>query len=205
MIKDTNGGNSVKSPLLDGIYKKNTILVSGLVIAPAVFVANTVYKSLALIFTFSIITFLTVIISSFISRNIVYTIRIILYTLIAALVYVPIASISMQIFPDYVIKEMGIMLPLLITNSLIMTKTELRFFRQKKNKMIFDVLSYIVGFDIVVFILGFVREVLGTGSISNKILGVPLTFPVLVYPFGGFLLIGLFAALFRKVQSYFSE
>ena len=71
--------------------------------------------------------------------------------------------------------------------------------------MIFDVLSYIVGFDIVVFILGFVREVLGTGSISNKILGVPLTFPVLVYPFGGFLLIGLFAALFRKVQSYFSE
>lgn len=205
MLKDTNGEINVKSPLLDGIYKKNTILVSGLVIAPAVFVANTVIKALALIFTFSIITFLTIIISSFISRNIVYTIRIILYTLIGALVYVPVASISMQIFPDNVIKEMGIMLPLLITNSLIMTKTELRFFRQKKNKMIFDVLSYIIGFDIVVFLFGFIREILGTGAISNKILGIPITFPVLIYPFGGFILIGLCAALFRKVQSYFSE
>ena len=202
---DTIGEINVKSPLLDGIYKKNTILVSGLVIAPAVFVANTVIKALALIFTFSIITFLTIIISSFISRNIVYTIRIILYTLIGALVYVPVASISMQIFPDNVIKEMGIMLPLLITNSLIMTKTELRFFRQKKNKMIFDVLSYIIGFDIVVFLFGFIREILGTGAISNKILGIPITFPVLIYPFGGFILIGLCAALFRKVQSYFSE
>lgn len=204
MQKHNNGGIEI-SPLLDGIYRKNTILVSGLVIAPVVFVANTVTKALALIFAFSLITFFTIIISSCISRNIVYTIRIILYTLIGALVYVPVASIAMHIFSENVVKEMGIMLPLLITNSMIMTKTELRFFRQKKGKMVVDVLSYIVGFDIVVFFIGFIREIFGTGEISGKILGISLTFPVLIYPFGGFILIGLCAALFRKVQSYFSE
>lgn len=204
MLNHDNTKSSLKSSFLDGIYKKNTVLVGGLVIAPVVFAANTVSKAIALIFTFSLITFLTIMISSFISRSIVYTIRIILYTLIAALVYVPVVSMAIQLFPDDV-KSIGIMLPLLITNSLILSKAELRFYRLSKGKMVIDVVSHIVGFDIAVLVIAFIREIIGTGEISGKILGIPLTFPVLVYPFGGFILLGLCAALLRKIQSYFSE
>jgi len=204
MEKKEKASFNINSPKLEGLFSRNTVLVSGLVIAPVVISANTVAKALAIIMAFSYITFLTIMISSFISRNIVYTIRIILYSIIAALVYVPIIGLELQIFPKQV-EQIGIILPLLITNSLIVSKTETRFFRKTKGKMIFDVLFHIIGFDIVILISAFLREVIGTGSLSGKILGIPMTFPALVYPFGGFILLGLLAALFKKIQSYFAE
>ena len=203
-MKKNNGGISLNSPIFDGIYKKNTVLMSGLVVAPVVIAANSVAKAFALIFAFSAITFLTIMISSFIPRNIVYTIRIILYTLTAALVYVPVISIELQLFPTEV-KQIGIMLPLLITNSLIVSRSELRFFRKTKGRMILDVISFILGFDLAVLLIAFIREILGTGAISGNILGISLTFPVLLYPFGGFILIGLLAALMRKIQLSLTE
>ncbi len=193
-----------RNSLLDGLFLKNTILVSGLVIAPVVFIANTVAKAIALIFVFSTITFLTIMISSFIPRNIVYTIRIILYTVIASLVYVPIVIYANHIFPDSVSK-MGIMLPLLIANSLILTKSETRFFRESNGRMVVDVLSYIMGFNIVTIIFAFIREFFGRGMIGDKIMGISYTVPILVYPFAGFILLGLLAAIFRAIKSYFSE
>lgn len=203
-MKKNNGGISLNSPIFDGIYKKNTVLMSGLVVAPVVIAANSVAKAFALIFAFSAITFLTIMISSFIPRNIVYTIRIILYTLTAALVYVPVISIELQLFPTEV-KQIGIMLPLLITNSLIVSRSELRFFRKTKGRMILDVISFVLGFDLAVLLIAFIREILGTGAISGNILGISLTFPVLLYPFGGFILIGLLAALLRKIQLSLTE
>ena len=77
--------------IFDGIYQKNPVFTSGLVIAPAVAAAITVKNAVALIFAFSLISFFAVIISSFVPRDIVYAVRIILYTFIAALVYVPVA------------------------------------------------------------------------------------------------------------------
>lgn len=204
MVRNNNGGIDINSPLFEGLYKKNTVLVSGLVVAPVVFSANTLSKAIVIMFAFSIITLLTVMLSSLISRNIVYTIRIILYTLIASIVYVPVMSICLQIFPQQV-EQVGVMLPLLITNALIVSKTELRFFRRTKGKMLVDLISFIIGFDIVVLIIGFLREVLGTGTLFGKMIGIPFTFPALVYPFGGFIFLGLLAAGFRKIQYFLAE
>lgn len=199
MLKEKNGSINLNSPLLDGIYKRNTILVSGLVISPVVVTAYTLSNALALITAFSAITFLTIMISSFFPRNIVYTIRIILYTFIAALVYVPVIIMIIQIFPDAK-ENLGVFIPLIITNSLIISKTELRFFRRTKGRMVIDVIAYIIGFDVVVFIFGFLREILSSGELSGHILAIPLTIPALALPFGGFIALGLLAALLRKIQ-----
>lgn len=199
--KEAVGAIKFDLSILDGLYKKNTILVSGLVIAPVVVAASTVKIALALIFAFSMITFFTILISSFVPRDIVYAIRIILYTFIGALVYVPTAIFTNMLFPNEAI-TLGIFIPLLITNSLIVSKTELRFFRKAKSKMVIDVLSYILGFDLAVLIFAFFREIFSTGSIGDRIFGIPLTFSALSLPFGGFILLGLFSALFRKIQFY---
>lgn len=197
--KEKNGGIKIDNAFFDGIYTKNTVLISGLVIAPIVAGATTVKDALALIFVFSIITFVTIMISSFVPRDIVYAIRIILYTFIAAIVYVPTVIAANLIFPAEVI-HLGVFIPLLITNSLIVSKTELKFFRRPRGQMTLDVLSYILGFDIVAIIFAFIREILSTGSLNGNIIGIPLTFTALSLPFGGFILLGLMAALFRKIQ-----
>lgn len=203
-MADNNTHISKKSSLLDGIWTKNTVALSGLVIAPVVFSATTVKNALAIMFVFSSVTLFTILIASFIPRSIVYTIRIILYTLIASLVYVPIISMALQLFPNEV-EKVGIMMPLLIANSLILTRTETRFFRESKRRMIADVVSHILGFDLVIIVFAFIREFFGTGMINDKLMGVKFTLPALVYPFAGFILLGLLAALIRAIQSYFSE
>lgn len=194
-----NGKKKFDASVFDGLFMKNTVLASGLVIAPIVTVATTLYSGLALAMAFSCITFLTVLIASFVPRDIAYAVRIILYSVISAMVYVPVV-IFMESFMPAQVKILGIMLPLLIANSVILTRTELRFFKLDKFRMIFEVLFYILGFDAVAILTGFLREVFSTGSIGDKILGIPITMPILSTTFGGFILIGVLAAVLKKIK-----
>lgn len=186
---------------LDGLLKKNTVFISGLVIAPVVAAANTVSHALTLIFSFSAITFITLLASSFIPRKMVYSVRTILYSFIGSLVYIPVVFFTDKFFAaeQY---NIGIFLPLFITNSLIISQSELRFFRQKKGAMLLDVIFYILGFDVAVIIIAFIREVFSTGQLGGKVLGIPLTIPALALPFGGFIVLGFLSALARKLSSF---
>ncbi len=185
--------------VFDGLFMKNTVLASGLVVAPIAAVATTVENAYALAVSFSCITFLTILIASFVPREIVYAVRIILYTIIAAMVYVPVI-IFMDMFMEPQITSLGIMLPLLITNSLIITRSEVQFFRVSKQRMIAESIAYIFGFDIAALLVGFIREVFASGSLGDKILGIPITFPSLSTTFGGFILLGILAAVLKKIK-----
>ena len=155
------------STLVNGLFKKNPVLVSGMVVAPVVVFANTAVNAVTLSAVFSLITFLTLVISSFIPKKLMYTIRIILYTLIGAIVYIPVILILNQFIPEQ-INNMGIFAPLLITNSLIISKSEITFFNETKSKMFADIISCIIGYDIIVMLFGVVRELISVGSIGNN-------------------------------------
>ncbi len=185
--------------IFDGLFMKNTVLASGLVVAPVVAVATTLQSAIALVIAFSLITFLTVLISSFVPRDIVYAIRIILYTIIAAMVYVPVAVFA-DSFMNQQFSTLGIMFPLLVTNSLIITRTEIHFFKLDKLRMLSEVFFYILGFDVVAIIVGVIREILATGAIGDTIIGIHFTLPFLSTTFGGFILIGVLAAVLKKIK-----
>lgn len=189
---------SVRSLMYNGMIKRNPVLAAGMVIAPVVVFANTFMNAVTLVTAFSCITFLTLLISSFVPQKIVYTVRIILYTLIGAAVYIPTA-----LFLDHVMHErisgMGVYFPLLIINSLIVSRSETTFFTENKGKMILDIIFSILGYDIAVLLTGFVREIISTGEINGNILAVPITLSGLSYPYGGFILLGIMAALLRGI------
>ncbi len=151
-----------------------------------------------LVAAFSLITFFTLLISSFVPKSIVYTIRIILYTLIGAVVYVPSVMLLEYLMPEGV-EAIGIFFPLFITNSFIVTRSESIFFLETKGKMLLDIIFCIIGYDAAVLIFSAVREILASGTIGGKITGMPSSFRVFEHPFGGFILLGLFAALFRSI------
>ncbi|MCM1023894.1 MAG: hypothetical protein NC395_07525 [Prevotella sp.] len=193
-----SGSNSCKKIMLNGLLNKNPILVSGMVIAPVIVLANNFSGAVTLVISFSLITFFTLLVSSFVPKSIVYTIRIILYTLIGALVYVPAVILLEYLMPDSV-EAMGIFFPLLITNSFIVTRSESIFFTETKGKMLLDIVFCILGYDAAVLIFAAVREILASGTIGGKMIGMPAYFGVFERPFGGFILLGLFAALFRNI------
>lgn len=189
---------TVSSIIYNGMIKRNPVLAAGMVIAPVVVFANTFMNAVTLVISFSCITFLTLLISSFVPQKIVYTVRIILYTLIGAIVYIP-TTIFLEMFIHERIANMGVYFPLLITNSLIISRSETTFFAENKGKMLLDIIFSILGYDAAVLLVGFVREIISTGEINGNILAVPVTLPGLSFPYGGFIILGIMAALLRCI------
>ena len=190
--------NSCKSIIKNALLYKNPIFVIGMVIAPAVVMANSLSDALTMVTAFSLITFFTLLVSSFVPKNIVYTIRIILYTLIGALVYVPAVIFMNYIMPEGV-EALGIFFPLFITSSFIISRSESIFFMETKGKMLLDIVFCIIGYDAAVLLFAIIREALATGTVGGKIIGMPGTLSAFEKPFGGFILLGIMAALFRSI------
>lgn len=191
--------SSNKNIIFNAMLKRNPLLVSGMVIAPAVMTADSFSGALTLAAAFSIITFFTLLISSFVPKKIVYAVRIIMYAFIGALVYVP-AAIALRYFIPDEIDNMGIFFPLLVINSFIVSRSESIFFLETKGKMMLDIIFCIIGYDAAVILFGIIREIIGSGTANGKIIGMPLVFSAFSEPFGGFILIGIMAALLRALM-----
>ncbi len=196
--------NSCKNIIFNAVLKKNPILVSGMVIAPAVMTADSFSSAVTLSAAFSLITFFTLLISSFVPKKIVYTIRIIMYAFIGALVYVP-SAIALEYFIPDGIEQMGIFFPLLIINSLIVSRSESIFFLETKGKMMLDIIFCIIGYDAAVILFGIIREIIGSGAAGEKIIGMPVVFSAFTEPFGGFILLGAMAALLRVLLAFIKK
>ncbi len=190
--------NSSKDIIFNAMLKRNPILVSGMVVAPAIMTADSLSRAATLAAAFSLITFFTLLISSFVPKNIVYTIRIIMYAFIGSLVYVPAAIMLKYYIPDE-IGQMGIFFPLLVVNSLIVSRSETIFFLESKGKMMLDIVFCIIGYDAAVILYGIIREIIGAGTAGGKIIGMPIVFQVFSTPAGGFILLGVMAALLRII------
>ena len=63
----------------EALLTSNALLSSGSIIAPAVAVATGFLPALAICIVFSLVTYITVAVCSFVPRRLVYTVRIILW------------------------------------------------------------------------------------------------------------------------------
>ena len=189
---------SLGSVIYNAMVRNNLVLVLGTAIAPVIVIANTLKKAAILALTFSVITFFTMLLSSFIPQKLVYTVRVIVYIAIGALVYVPTAIIISSLFPQ-ALQNMGIYFPLLITNSFIIFHSDTAFMTEKKSRMVLDLILGIIGYDIVVLIFGLIREIISTGEINGNVITLPMLFKAFYQPFGGFILLGIFAAALRGI------
>jgi electron transport complex protein RnfE len=193
--------NKHRDMLLESLFKKNSILVSGMVIPPVAAFANTFENAVTLGVTFTAITLFTLLFSSFVPKRIVYAVRIIIYVFIGALVYIVAAVLLNNLMPDQ-IEKMGIYFPLLITNSLIVTRSEVIFSRERRSIMFVDIIFCILGYVSAVLVFGLIREILSTGGVGDNIFAVSVIYPVFQTTFGGFILLGIFASAYRAVMLF---
>lgn len=192
--------NNRKPSVTDGLLADNTVLSALMVISPVIMCGDNLKNALALAYAFTAITFFSVVISSFIPKKLPYAVKIILYAVISALVYIPV-RLAAESFYAGSIESIGIYYPLLAVNSLIVHQTEAKFFRMKKGKMIGSLVFYILGFDAVILFTGILRELIAYGTINNRMVDVNTPISGLGQPFGGFIFLGLLCGLYRKIRS----
>ncbi len=184
----------------EGFLTGNGLLSSGVIIAPAVIAATDFMTALCLAIVFTLVTFVTVALCSFVPKSLVYTVRIIVYTLVASLIYVPVSILLKSVMPE-ALTAVGIYAPLLITNSFITSKTELKFYRYERKYMLVLLAFYVLGYDVALMLFGTMRGILINGSfVGIELLKYPMT--SLSTAFGGFIFLAVSSALYRGIIRY---
>jgi len=199
-----NNTNS-KYQLSDGLIRQNIVLMSGTAIAPVAVCATDYHNAVALSVGFTIIAFMSIMLCRLIPKKIVYTIRVVVYALIAGLVFIPAYLALNYLYGEEVVQGLGVYLPILAVNPLILTKTETRFSLRPFHLMTLELAGYITGFNIVCLSVGIIRDILINRQIGSIDLDVGFSVPALSTAFGGLLVVGIAAGLFRGLYNQAKE
>jgi electron transport complex protein RnfE len=191
-----------------GLWQNNPALVQLLGLCPLLAVSNTTVNALGLgIATIFVLTCSNFLIS-LLKQLVLPGIRLPVFVLIIACLTTCV-ELLMQALAYSLYQTLGIFLPLIVTNCIILGRAEGFASRHHPLLAIWDGLMMGLGFSIILLLLGMLRELLGTGGLfANMDLlfsGISLSeiiifnaknpFLLAILPPGAFLALGLMLAL----------
>lgn len=185
-----------------GFYDENPVFRLALGLCPALAVSNSVQNAVGMGAAATFVLLCSNFIVSLIRKGVPKKIRIPIYIVVIA-TFVTIVDLAMAGFAPDLHKSLGIFVPLIVVNCVILGRAEA--FAGKNNVLysLFDGLGMGIGFTLALTVVGVVRELLGDG----KLWGIPVMGanfePVLLFilPPGAFLTLGLFLGLFNWIDS----
>jgi electron transport complex protein RnfE len=182
-----------------GILSENPIFKLALSMCPAVGISTTVINGLMLgVAVLFVQVFSSVTISLFKNR-IHPRIRIPTYTLTIA-TWVTVIDLALAAYLPDAYAKMGIFVKLIVAFAIITMRLEMFACKESTKDSFWDGLGMGLGFMVGMVVIGFVRELLGSGAIFGyDVLGFkPLLFFIL--PSAGFFVVGLMMAFFNWIE-----
>jgi electron transport complex, RnfABCDGE type, E subunit len=119
-------------------------------------------------------------------------------TVIAA--FVTIIQLVLKAYVPSVDKALGIYIPLIVVNCIILARAEMFACKNGVMASVFDGIGMGLGFTAALLLMGSVREILGNGSfLGIKLFGSSASPAIaMILPPGGFLTFGIFIGLLNK-------
>ena len=152
-----------------GLWERNPILVLGIGLCPTLAVTTSVINALWMTLATTFVLICSNILVSCIKNIVPSHIRIpIFITIIAS--FVIIVELTLKAFQPDVYKSLGIFIPLIVVNCMILGRAEEFASRNAIIPSILDGLGMGLGFGLTLFILALFRETLG----ANKLFGYTL-------------------------------
>ena len=113
--------------------------------------------------------------------------------------FVTIVDLSMNAFFPPLHKALGIFIPLIVVNCIILGRAEAFASKAGVTASALDALGMGAGYGIILFILGSLREVLGAGSIFGvELVPEDARFLIMILPPGAFISLGLMMGLSNR-------
>lgn len=197
----------------NGLWKNNQALVAMLGLCPLLAVSNTTINALGLGIATLIVLTLTNLIISLLRKQIATEIRIPIFVLIIASI-VTIIEVLMQAYFYNLYQILGIFVPLIVTNCAILGRAEAFASKNTVLKSTLDGLSMGLGFMLVLILLGFLRELVGSGTMfagSDLIFANDFSFTLFdtqtilaILPPGAFIILALIVAFKNYVDTRLS-
>lgn len=154
-----------------GIVKENPVFVLLLGLCPTLAITTSLANGIGMGLAATFVLLGSNILVSSLKDFIPDKIRIPSYIVIVAS-FVTIADMLINAFVPALAKSLGIFIPLLVVNCIMLGRAEAFACKNKIIDSIFDALGMGLGFTIAICIIGLIREVLGTCSINFTDLGI---------------------------------
>lgn len=193
---------SALNELTKGFYKQNPVFKQALGLCPTLAVSNSVESALGMGTAVTFVLLCSNMIISLIRKIAPAKIRIPIYIVVIA-TFVTIVDLSMAGFLPALHKTLGIFVPLIVVNCIILGRAEAFAGKNNIGLSFLDGLGMGLGFTIALLLLGAIREFMGNGSL----LGIPVMSanfePVLIMilPPGAFLTIGFVLGFFNWLEN----
>jgi electron transport complex protein RnfE len=183
----------------NGLIKNNPVFVQVLGMCPTLATTTSAENGLGMgIATLSVLTMSNIVIS-LIRKIVPKKIRIPIYIVVIAS-FVTMIDLIMHGLTYELWQTLGIFIPLIVVNCIIMGRAESFASKNGVLDSIFDALGIGLGFTGALVLLGSVRELLGNGTIFGfPIWGEALNLYLFILPPGAFIALGLLLGMFNSM------
>ena len=189
--------------ITNGILKENPIFKLALSMCPAVGISTTVMNGVMLGIAVLFVQVFSSVTISLLKDFIHPRIRIPTYTLTIA-TWVTVIDLSLAAYFPTAYAQMGIFVKIIVAFAIITMRLEMFACKEPVGASFWDGLGMGLGFLVGMVVIGFVRELLGSGAILGyDVLGFkPLLFFIL--PSAGFFVVGLMMGFFNWIEAYYA-
>ncbi|WP_296628521.1 electron transport complex subunit E [uncultured Negativibacillus sp.] len=188
--------------LTNGIIKENPVLVLVLGTCPTLAVTTMAKNGIGMGLAATFVLLGSNIVISLLKKVIPDKVRIPCFIVVIAGFVTLLSSLLQAYVPD-VYSSLGIFLPLIVVNCIILGRAEMFASKNSVFKSALDGIGMGIGFTLALLVIGSIREILGSGTWF----GIPITanlfepISIFVLAPGGFLVFGCVIALLNKVSN----
>jgi Na+-translocating ferredoxin:NAD+ oxidoreductase subunit E len=174
--------------LVRGIWRENPVFIQSLALCPMLAVTNSVANAMVMsIATFFVLVCSSALVAS-VKDHVPREVRISSFILIIG-TFVTVADLSLEALVPDIHKALGAFVPLIVANCMILGRQEAFASKNTVSRSLLDAIGTGAGFTIAMFMMGAVRELLGSGSFLGWDVFGPAFEPwvIMILPPGGFL------------------
>lgn len=186
------------STLTNGLIKENPTLVQLVGMCPVLAITTTLQNGIGMGIAVIVVLALSNLLVSLCRKMTPDKIRIPIFVIIIA-TFVTIVGLLIEGFVPALHKSLGIFIPLIVVNCIILARAEAFAFTNGPIASLLDGIGMGLGFTFALMIISTIREILGTGSLAlfGKVLftlPIPQTISMILPP-GAFLILALVLAI----------
>lgn len=189
---------SFSDALFSSTFIHNPVLIQAAGLCAIVAVATTLKTAVLLAAAFFPVLIITQVFACLALKRVPRWIRVAIYLLIGTAIIAGIIYAIDTFMPEISLGA-GIYLALTAANSIIALHCEKLAVKTDLRHAFFDSVATALGYAAVIIPVGALREIIGSSTIWGANIKVPMAYPAILMPFGGFLVLAFFAAALKAL------
>ncbi len=192
--------NRQLSIFTNGFLRENPLLVLNIGLCSSLGVTTSIFNGLGMGMSMTFVLLMSEIVISIFRKGIPSAIRLPIFIIIIA-AFTTIVQLVLQAYVESLYDALGVFLPLIVVNCIIMGRVEAFASKNNTGNAILDALGMGIGYTMVMFLISLCREFLGGGTLlagtALKIEVIPEAYRIGILNSapGGFMVFGFLGAL----------